>query len=147
AALQFRLSCGRPRHYLVNDHTFVVGAALSWLRCARRDSEVTANDSPLLQQALQGCTNRVRRNSKANARGSLARRNDGRIDPNDFAAKINQWASAVAGIDCCICLQEISESVGAVWPHFRTDNAVRYRLVESERIADGQNKVSGLHRI
>src|SRR5256886_17192700 len=73
AALQFRLSCGRPRHYLIDHHPFVVGAPLSWLQRSRLDAKVTSNDSPLLQQALEGGTNRVRRNSKANARGSLAR--------------------------------------------------------------------------
>src|SRR5256886_6416588 len=73
AALQFRLSCGRSRHYLVNDYTFVLGAGLPRLQRSRLDPKVTANDSSLLQQTLEGGTNRVRRNSKANARGSLAR--------------------------------------------------------------------------
>src|SRR5437762_5726224 len=67
AALQFRLSCGRPGHYLLHCHAFGLRATLARLQCTRLDSEITANDSPLLQQALKGGTNRVRRNSEADS--------------------------------------------------------------------------------
>ena len=52
--------------------------------------------------------------------------------PDHFAAKIDQWAAAVPGINRGIRLQQIAETIGPVRPPFRADDSVRHRFFETE---------------
>ena len=145
ALLQLRLGCRRSGHYVIDHNAFSVRTVLAGLERARLDAKVTANDPPLLQQALEGGPNRVRRNGKANSLRTAAAGNNRRIDANDFPPQINQRAAAVAGIDRRIGLQKIAEGVRAIWPPLRTNDAVSHGFLESEWITDGQDKVPGLY--
>ena len=145
--LQLRLGCRRSGHYVIDNNAFGVRAVLAWLEGARQDAKVTANDPALLQQALKGGPNRVRRNSEANSLRTAATRNDRRIDADYFPAQIDQRAAAIPGIDCRIGLEQIAERVRAIWSPLRTNDAVSHGFLKSEWITNGQNKVPSLYHV
>src|SRR6266516_1585050 len=49
ASLQLRLSCGRSRHYFLDNHAFAASVALARLKPTRMDPQITADNPALLQ--------------------------------------------------------------------------------------------------
>src|SRR5205085_12138793 len=119
-------------------------ARLGW---PRLNPEISPNDAPVFQQALEGGLHRVRWNREADPLRSATPRNDGRVDPDDFAAQIHQRPAAVSRIDRGVRLQVIAETVYAIRTSFRTDDPVGYRFFKSERIPDRHHEIAGLDRV
>ena len=71
------------------------------------------------------------------------RRGDRRVDPNHFAAEVDQRPATVSRIDRSIGLNQISKEIGPVRSSLRADDSVCHRFFESKWVADGQNKVPG----
>ena len=148
AALDLRCGRGRIRHHGRHHHArIVVRIDLPGLQCGRLDAEITANDTPLFEQALQRHPHSVRRDGKTDALGAPAARNNCGVNADDFAAQIDEWPAAIPGIDRGICLQQITEAVDAIGPSLRADNTVRHGFFEAEWIAHREHEIACLHRV
>src|SRR5207302_3952563 len=147
ARLQACLLCRRSGEYFAHSHTSCVRVVSATLRRSRLDPEIPANDASLFQQTFQRTANCVRRNRETQALRSAGGRGDRRVNADHFTAEIDQGTTAVTRINCCIGLQQISESVAAIRSSFCTDDAVSHRFLKSKRITDGKNKISGLYHV
>src|ERR1043166_4278933 len=78
------------------------------------DSKIAANNSSLLQQALQRDPHRVRWNGKPDSLVAPCPRNDGGIDSDDFPAEVDQWPAAVSRINRGVGLQIVAEAIVAI---------------------------------
>src|SRR6476620_1183344 len=89
----------------------------------------------------------IRGNGEPEPLRSAGSRRDRSVNPDHLTPNIDQRTSTVARINCRIGLQQTSESVAAIGPPFGTDDPVGYGFLESKRITDRQNKISGLHHV
>src|SRR6476620_3445721 len=89
----------------------------------------------------------IRGNGEPEPLRSAGSRRDRRVNPDHLTPNIDQRTSTVARINCRIGLQQTSESIAAVGPPFGTDDSVGYGFLESKRITNRQNKISGLHHV
>jgi len=77
----------------------------------------------------------------------LAGGDDGRVDAHDFPLQVDQRASAVAGVDGGVGLDEVVVGTGADHPPLGADDPRRHRLFQSEGTADGHDPVAHLQVI
>ena len=74
----------------------------------------------------------------------LPRQNRG-VDADQFAAQIHQRAAGIAGIDGGVGLDEVLVAVGVdAGAAERADDARGHRVLQAERIADGDHIVADL---
>ncbi len=132
---------GRPaRHDLGDERT--LGAARSE-RFAERSvdrlnghAEPTARDVPGADELAQHFFESIGGNGETDA---APIRVDGRVDADHFTLEVEERASAVAGVDRGVGLDEIvvgSRADGAI---FRADDAHRHGVAEAEWVADGDD--------
>ena len=86
ARLHFRFGCGRSWYNVVYDYALLGSWRLSRLACTRLNSQVTANDAPVLQQTLERNAHSVGRDGKADSLRSTASRNNRSVNADHFAA-------------------------------------------------------------
>ena len=148
ARLQLRLCSRRSRHYLIHHHPVAVRISLlPGLGRATHDSQITANYPTVFQHAFEHRAHGVGWNRKANSLRTATAGNDLFVNTHNFPAQVDQGPAAVAWIDCRVRLEQITAKIRAVRLPLPANDSVRHRLLQSKRIADGQNKVSWLHRV
>ena len=69
-------------------------------------------------------------------------RGDGRVDADDLAVQVDEWSAARAGVDGGVGLEKVLDADGGSQTNLAAlagaDDAVRDRLIEPKRAADGQ---------
>ena len=89
----------------------------------------------------------LRRNRESHSGESAGRRDQEGVDPDHFAAGIDQRSAGVAWIDGRVRLDELARLAGIgrvrIGAVHGADDAARYRETESVRIAEGQHGLSG----
>ena len=87
-------------------------------------------------------------NGKSHPRERSGRRNQKRVDADEFAAGIHQRSTGVARIDRCIGLNELARLAPVARIGIRTieraDNAARHRKPVAIGIAESQHRLSGM---
>src|SRR5438105_10954835 len=111
------------------------------------DSEVTPDNTPLLEQAFERDFHRVRWNSEADPLRTAGARNDRSINSDHFTIEVNQRSAAVSRIDSGVGLQKITEAIHPIRTSLRADDSLCHGLLEAEGIAYGQHHVPGLYRV
>ncbi len=110
-----------------------------------RDAEPSPRDPAALDELRDDALDHVDRDREADA---LAARDDRRVDADDLAAQVHEGAARVAGVDRRVGLDEVlvggDADVGAAG---RADDPDRHRLVEAERVADGDRPLAHPERV
>src|SRR5438445_4014143 len=110
-----------------------------------RHTEVPADDLAPLEQLFHHRPDHVARHGEADPHVAAALAEDGRIDANELAPRVDQRAAGVARIDRRVGLDEVlvlgDADVGAA---HRADDPHRHRLVEAKGVADGQHVLTYL---
>ena len=99
-------------------------------------------DLALCFQVAQNCISHIYRYGKAY---SLPLSNNSGINSYDFSIHVEQWAAAVAGINGCICLNEVVIWSGTDYSPFGADDAGGHCLLQPERITNGDDPFSDLN--
>ena len=60
---------------------------------------------------------------------------------------VDQGPAAVSWIDCRVSLEQIPAKIRAVRLSLPADNSVSHCLLKTKRIANGENRISRLHRV
>src|SRR6266576_6079188 len=113
----------------------------------RLDSEVTADNTPLLEQAFERDSHRICWNGEPDPLRPAGARNDRSINSDHFTTKVNQRSAAVSRIDSGVGLQKITEAIHPIRTSLRADDSLCHRFLEAKGIADGQHHVPGLYRV
>src|SRR6516165_4775410 len=79
------------------------------------------------------------RHGKADTDRAAGRRDDQRVDADDFAIEIEQRATGIAPVDRRVGLDEVVVRPGGDVAVARRDDAGRHRAAQAERIADGDH--------
>ena len=87
------------------------------------------------------------RDGEADTDGAAGLAEHGRVDPDRLAARIDERAAAVAGIDGGVGLDEVVVRAFTDHAAGRTDDTGGDRLLEPERIADGHDRLAHLKRL
>jgi len=111
----------------------------------RHRRELRARASRVLQEVVDHPPREIAGNGEPDALIAAALAEDGRVDANQLAARVDQRAAGVAWVDRRIGLNEVFVSGDAkAGPAQRRDDAERHRLIELERIADRQHPLGDL---
>src|SRR6266478_3923307 len=87
------------------DGKVIVAHDSAWKRnVLSRQAYITATDLTIANQAAGNELGSVNRSSKGDP---LGRQNHRRVDANDFAARVNQWPTRIAGIERGVRLNHI----------------------------------------
>ena len=114
----------------------------------QRNPDAPALDPTALRKLIHHLSRHVDRHRKADADVAAARRDDRRVDADQFAPQVDQAAAGITGIDRCIGLDEIFIAMLAKSsPPQCADEAGRDGLAETEGIADRDHEVADLERI
>ncbi len=105
AFLKMRVFRRRARNDFIDDHAVGGRGGLALLSHFHLHSEIAANDAALFQQTFQSRPHGVGRNCESHPGRRAAGGYDRGIYPDDFAAEIDQRATAVAGVNRGIGLQ------------------------------------------
>src|SRR5262249_26300876 len=113
----------------------------------RLDAEEGAVDATVGDQVVRDGFCGVDGNGEADARGRTARREDGGVDADDFAVRIDERAAGIAAIDGSVGLNGFIDEGGLAGLHGAaegTDDASGQRALEAEGIADSENLLADL---
>src|SRR5262249_16917167 len=106
-------------------------------------AEITASDTAIANEACCHITGEVRRNGKADSLITAATAEDGSIDADETALRIDERTTRVTGIDGCVGLDEILvvEAHSAATAR-GTNDPSGHGLANAERIADRQHNIT-----
>src|SRR5690606_15604592 len=104
------------------------------------DAEPRTGHATVFLQILQHGFRFVRRNRETEARVLAGAREDHRVDADDLSLQIEEWASGIPGIDRGVRLEKIIEGAHTDRAVLRRDDTDRDRVLETERISDGENR-------
>ena len=102
-------------------------------------AEPAAPGFAVFLQLIDDRNGAVRRDRKADADRAAGRRDDRRIDADDFAVEIEQRAAGIAAIDGGVGLDVIVVRPRIDVAVARRDDAGGHRAAQAERIADGDH--------
>src|SRR5215468_3876529 len=108
------------------------------------DAQIAAPDVAAFYQLFGDASSHVSRDREADADVAAGRRDDLRVDPHEFARRVDQRASGIALIDRRVGLQKALEAAVAQTRRasLRADDPGGHRLADAERIAHGQRHVA-----
>src|SRR5262249_44730525 len=108
-------------------------------------AQITAHDLTALEQLIHHRARQVGRHGEAHALIAARARKDRRVDADQLAARVDERASRIAGVDRSVGLDEVFVVFNAqVAAPRRADDAHRNRLADTEGIADGKDDVAYL---
>ena len=103
---------------------------------------------PPLARRDDDALDHVDRNGEADPHAAARARIDHRIDADELAVEIDQRAAGIAGIDRGVGLDEEAVVADAdLGARERRNDALRHRLADAERIADGDDEIADLERV
>ena len=116
---------------------------------SRREMPIRAAlDAPLLDDLAHHSPRHVNRDRKADPNIAAARRNDGRVDADEFSIEVNQRAARIARVDRGVGLDEVLIALLAkAGPTERANEAGGHGLTKAKGVADGDDKIADLERI
>src|SRR4051812_12399895 len=138
-----RRRTGQSTHH---DHAFDSEPCCDRLVCGD-DPDAGRRHPAVPDQLRHHPIDRVDRNGESYAGVRAGRRNDGRRYANQPPRRIEQRAAGIAGVNCGIGLDHVSDfatGAGRQSPLERADHTGAQRLVEAKRIADGECGLSHL---
>src|SRR5581483_5083898 len=100
-------------------------------------------------QLVHYITGHVGGNGEANPDIAARRRKDLAIDPDQLPAGIHQRAARITSVDWRVGLQKVLKAAVAQTCRtaLRTDNSSRYRLTDTQRVADREADVADSNSI
>ncbi len=102
-----------------------------------------ANHSAVRNDVAQHAAHHVYRNGEPDTFDAEILGNDGRVDPDECAARVDQRASGVPEIDGRVRLDEVLERCDAeLLPAGGTDNAVGDGLRQADGVADREHDIA-----
>ena len=111
------------------------------------DADPAADHAAVLQDLAHHAAHQVHRDRDADAFGAQVLAQHRGVDADQLAARIDQRAAGVADVDRRVGLDEVLERGDAeLRAAGGADDAVRHRLRQAERIADGQHDIADLQR-
>ena len=118
----------------------------------RQDADPAADHAAVIEDVLHDAAGQIHRNRKADALdadvAAVALVEHRGIDADQLAARIDQRAAGIAGIDGGIGLNEILEGGDAeLTAAGGADDAMGHGLRQPERIADRQHRIADLQLI
>ena len=116
-------------------------------RIGRTDAEVRSQHAALRDELRDDAVDGVDGDGEPDARGDTAGADDRGVDADESPGTVEEWAAGVSGIDGGVGLDEVfdvSAIGGGKRSTQRRDDADGERLVEAERIADGENLLADL---
>ena len=121
---------------------------VSWDRyVGARDAEIPAADASVANEQCRHALRGRRRNRKAES--AAAARNDRRVDADHRAARIDERAAAIAGIQRRVGLDDVVHQASRTRTQRtseRRNDAGRYGTFEAEGVAEGDRQLARLDR-
>ena len=115
------------------------------------DAQVAADHAAVGDELLHHAADEVDGNREAEAFGHVliaGRADDGRVDADELAARVDERAARVAGVDRGVRLDEVLERRDAeLTAARRADDAHRHGLTQAQRVADREDDLADLERV
>src|SRR6266704_1103878 len=111
------------------------------------DANRTARHATLPDDLVVNFNRHGGRKRKANTLIPTAAGDDGRVDSNHLAGKVDERAAGVTWIDGRVGLQESLELLADAAAVLGADDARRYRGLQPEGAANRQNPIANLHAV
>src|SRR5206468_2829618 len=116
------------------------------------DTNGSASHAPFANDVVINSHHSIHRQSEADAFGAASACRDHRIDADHLAPDVQQWTTAVPGIDRRIGLNKVLEGARSASDRLRVaagcaDDSGGYSRFETKRRAYGNRPVSHLNRI
>src|SRR5439155_18291603 len=152
AALQSGLLCGAAglhglNHYPVWRSEGFQGNGVRADLFLEADADRTTGHPALLDDLVVHLNRHGRRKRKAHTFVAAVAGDNGRVDANHLACKIDQWDAGVAGLDGRVGLQESLELLANAGAVLGADDVRCDRVLQSKGAANRQIPVANLHAV
>src|SRR5258708_16329695 len=120
----------------------------AWLASGATDYKTAWADLAELHERIRDGADHVYRDGKSHACVGAGRSNEGRIDANKLAVKINERSPRISWVDGGIGLDEILVFLNSHIPSVQSANDARgHRLADLIRVTNGEDEVANLQPV
>jgi hypothetical protein len=122
--------------------------ACAWLASGAADSEPAPADLAEFHELIRDRADHVYRDGKSHTWIGAGRSNEGRIDANKFAVKVNERSPRISRVNGGIGLDEILVFLNSHIPSVQSANDARgHRLADPIRVTNGEDEVANLQPV
>ena len=136
---------GKHQHAALNGQIVVADRAAVQLHVLSGHADVTPPDLAIFDEPAGDVFRGVDRDGKTD---SLRRQNYRRVDADDFAARIDERTSGIAGVQRSVGLDDVVDKPAGARPEGASegaDNARRHGALKAVRITDGDGELTNPH--